>query len=172
MQAGPGGEEFDLCLPEESPDHLNRLGMESPFTLRHSAPGQHVCSVCPAPALPPPNGGCAVPTGGGSSPACTEGTTLEVYVGYHCHVVQVDQGVMPLHVWQDGLEKTAIISRQLFCQHCSWPDQESNASLPSHRAPQPELESFAVSFWRPTADLSPTDTVWGALQGANALTQL
>lgn len=30
---------------------------------------------------------------------------LMVYVGYHHHVVQVDQGVMPLHVWQHGLEK-------------------------------------------------------------------
>lgn len=39
------------------------------------------------------------PTGVG-----TQESTLVVYVGYHCHVVQTDQDVVASQIWQEGFE--------------------------------------------------------------------
>lgn len=112
--------------------------MESPFSWRHSALEQHVCSLiqsarhmhclyrtevvlCPQEEVP-------------HQLVQRPESPLVVYVVYHCHVVRMCQDVVPLQAL--SARKTAIISRQLMCQRCSGDNQELNAGLPSHRAPQ------------------------------------
>ncbi len=139
-------------------------------------------SICPGHDSLVTRGILSVPKAGDVKSSCEGGVTWDRLGGW-CRLSSATKAVLSdlTRTWcplKAGWEvfrarQTAIISWQLICRHRSWVVQEPYTGLATYKAPQPELEAFAVTTFllevvpNLTLDCNRREVV----QGATALRQ-